>query len=127
MLIMNAHILHSKFATEKLKHVTFREVIAKWLIASVHPQVKVPEMPSDHGKCRLKGRHFLQKIPCKIGKPTVPLSCKICSRGKKLAASKSLPTKITRSSFHCKVCKVALHVDPCFELYHTKTNHHDYV
>ena len=55
--------------------------------------------------------HFLSKIPPhSSGKPSQH-ECIVCSHKKQNGRN--------TTTYHCKQCKVALCVMPCFELYHT--------
>ncbi len=62
---------------------------------------------------RLKGKHFLERIP-NLGRR----DCVVCSENTK---------KRVRSSYQCKTCipKVALCEIDCFESYHTKVIYRD--
>ena len=63
---------------------------------------------------RLVGKHFPTHLPpCSSGRSRQSV-CAVCS-GKK-------GRKKVTSCYQCKACKVAMCIEPCFELYHTKTD-----
>ena len=127
MLLMNAFILHSKFGDEKLSHFAFRQRIAEYLLKSCAAPPANEEQNMDDTDTRLRGRHFIERIPAQFGKRSYPLVCKVCFRGKKLSKSKGLPQRKKSTSFRCSSCRVPLCIEPCFRLYHEKENYHDYI
>lgn len=61
---------------------------------------------------RLSGRHFLRKIVAtKI----------VCSKACRQAEGRKRPGRQT--SYECEMCNVALGIEPCFEIYHTKQDY----
>eukprot|EP00731_Ephydatia_muelleri_P003594 Em0001g3594a len=111
--IANASILYNITNAKPLTQMDFRIELAKGLL---------------QGHTRRQGRHFTvsQELPLRLterpfaekvdtdtphgGRPR----CEVCrARGKKRSQTK----------YRCKVCKVPLHLEDCFETYHTKLNY----
>ena len=114
LAIVNAYILYQMSTqTEKhMSHVQFRIKLATQMLTragiDLTSTVSSPRLPPH---ARLHERHFLAKLPPRSsGKPS-QYECIVCSH-KKHNGRKT-------TTYHCKQCKVALCVVPCFELYHT--------
>ncbi|PSN31908.1 hypothetical protein C0J52_23569, partial [Blattella germanica] len=64
--------------------------------------------------------HFPSKIPPTQNKASPSRRCKVCyDLGNRNLKGK----KRGESCYVCKKCKVALHVDDCFEIFHTQLNY----
>ena len=78
---------------------------------------------SAEGLTRLQpGYHFPEKIQGTEKKTNITRSCAVCFPAQKMILARSgekrkRPGK--ESSFQCTVCKVALCIQDCFQLYHT--------
>ena len=132
LCINNAYILYKKNTRKPVPHDTFIEYLAKNLINSSLESrtltVTRPRSPLTDTTNRLQGRHF----PSYIGKVSTKSGskmCVACNFGKKHMTAKGytnakLPHKLT--SYMCKICNVPLCIYPCFELYHTKDEYHNY-
>ena len=124
MLVMNAFILNKKFGVMQMGHSEFREHLATKLIerATCTPPRAMTEdvnMDLDETTRRLTGRHFPKKMATENGKAKM-LRCKVCSVGKKKAKDGHTVSR-KKTAYQCQQCGVALCVDPCFKIYHTKT------
>ena len=107
------HPVSNVYLTERnMSHVKFQIKLATQMFtrASIDhtSSASFPQLPQD--AC-LHDHHFLGKIPpCLSGKPSQH-ECIVCSHKKQNSRKTTI--------YHCKQCKVALCVLPCFELYHT--------
>ena len=108
--IANTSILYNITNAKPLTQMDFRIELAKGLL---------------QGHTRRQGRHFTvsQKLPLRLtehpfaekvdtdtphgGRPR----CEVCR------------AKRSQTKYRCKVCKVPLHLEDCFETYHTKLNY----
>ncbi|PSN43124.1 hypothetical protein C0J52_10482 [Blattella germanica] len=91
--------------------------------------VNLPEYPSKGrpsdgiSPMRLQGKywgHFPSKIPPTQNKASPSRRCKVCyDLGNRNPKGK----KRGESCYVCKKCNVALHVDDCFEIFHTQLNY----
>ena len=125
--ILNAYILYKEQTRSPVLHRTFRRELVKELIRSsgISPSQTPRGRPrrSAEGLTRLQaGSHFPEKIQGAGKKSNISRSCVVCfSAQKKILArtgeKRKRPGK--ESSFQCNVCKVALCIQDCFQLYHT--------
>ena len=67
---------------------------------------------------RLSGRHFLRKI---VATKTVCRLCIVCSKACRQAEGRKRPGR--QISYECGQCNVALCIEPCFAIYHTKQDY----
>lgn len=118
MTIFNSYVVFTS-ANNNLnkKRITFSEYktnLAEQILESVTLRPKVsPGRKSDHNPMRLHGRHFLGVIPPTPNKEAPTKRCCVC-----------LKRGLRRETRHqCKQCLVALHLEGCFELYHTSVNY----
>ena len=122
MCIVNSSILYNKVKGLKIPVTQFMQNLSEDLVAVEDD----PPMASTNGNSgnqlsRLAtGKHFLEKIPPPPGKKRLQKCCKVCGdRGKKETG------KFVRkdTSYQCCECKVALCINPCFKLFHSKKNY----
>ena len=123
--IRNAYILYKERTQSPVLHRTFCRELVKELITSsgISPSLT----PSGHqrrsGLTHLQpGYHFPEKILGTGKKTNITRSCAVCFPAQKKILARTgekrkRPGK--ESSFHCTVCKVALWIQDCFQLYHT--------
>nr|XP_039256375.1 uncharacterized protein LOC120333089 [Styela clava] len=99
----------------------FEEVIYK-LTCEAH-SVTTSQSHQVASHVRLSGRHFPKLNAAGAGRQHVQRSCHVCSkkdRSKRQEEGAGTGTKNRNwTQYHCPICNVFLHVDPCFELYHT--------
>ena len=111
--VLNAYIVHKATAAKKLSHRVFRRDLAKQLVqlVPITPSLRPPLAVGQSSLFRLTARHFAKKIEPKPGakKQNPQRECVVCSE----------PAKRKFSRFECRCCDVGLHIDPCFEVYHT--------
>ncbi|KAL4120990.1 hypothetical protein QTP88_013581 [Uroleucon formosanum] len=69
---------------------------------------------------RLKGRHFISKIPPTLSKVHPRRVCKVCAEKAKRSTGNRGRKE---TSYYCSSCNTPLCVDECFEIYHIKQNY----
>ena len=126
MLLMNSFILNNKFG-KKMTHIAYREHLAAYLLQSalqrnVTQVLDELQMPPN-GLERLHGKHYLEHIPAKGDKRSIPLTCKVCFIGKKEAKKRNKAQKKKMTSYRCNICRVAICLEPCFRAYHEYENY----
>ncbi|GFO35124.1 PiggyBac transposable element-derived protein 4-like [Plakobranchus ocellatus] len=111
--VLNAYIVHKATATRKLSHRIFRRDLAKQLVKFIPfcQEIRPAVCPGQSSLFRLTARHFPRFIHPKPGakKQNPQRMCVVCSE----------PNKRTYTRYQCPSCDVGLHIDPCFEIYHT--------
>ena len=125
MCMLNANILHNKFASKKMSSEVFRKFVATCLlkegeaVSNATPQRRTPLRVVSPNRRIVPGSHFLRPIPGAPDVPGVPARkknpqkrCKLCAKRKKRSCTR----------YWCEQCKVALCLYPCFEIFHTKTD-----
>ena len=126
LTILNAYILYKESTQSPVLHRIFRRELVKQLITSsgISPSLTPRGRPrrSAEGLTRLQpGSHFPEKIQGTGMKTNISRSCAVCFPAQKILArtgeKRKRPGK--ESSFQCTVCKVALRIQDCFQLYHT--------
>ena len=110
--ILNAYIVHKATAVKKLSHRLFRRDLAAQLVQFCFVCVSRPIGTGQSSLHRLTARHFPRLIPAKPNakRQNPQRECVVCSERPKRKFSR----------FQCEECDVGLHVDRCFELYHTR-------
>ena len=111
MLMLNAFILHNKFATEKTTHEGFREAVVKNLVEEgikTYNLTSPPQISYRYEEdLRLSERHYPSFIPAAIGakraRPTRP--CHVCAN---LLVVDGVKLSKRWSSYWCSECKKAL-------------------
>ena len=97
--LCNAHKLYKMQTTDPLSYPDFRLEVVRGLLKL---DLIDCEQTCQTGHLRFTGRHYPKKAEQN--------QCHFC-----------VMTKIRRrSSYVCNICQVALCIDPCFEIYHTK-------
>ena len=127
LTILNAYILYKESTQSPVLHRIFRRELVKQLITSsgISPSLTPRGRPrrSAEGLTRLQpGYHFPEKIQGTGKKTNITRSCAVCFPAQKKILARTgekrkRPGK--ESSFQCTVCKVALCIQDCFQLYHT--------
>ena len=111
--IVNASVLYNIVNTEQLTQLEFRVEVANGLLEGYTRRQPRHYTVSQELPLRLTERPFPEKVDTDTphgGRPR----CEVCrARGKKRSQTK----------YRCKVCKVPLHLEDCFETYHTKLNY----
>ena len=132
MVILNSYILNKKYSIKKMRHSSYREYIAKYLLTTslttaTYTKNKIP-VPIDNSPLRLTGRHFITKIesvPGAINKYPVR-KCVVCNFTPKQLNRKGhrgLKLQLKYSLYCCRICGgVTLCISPCFEIFHTVNN-----
>ena len=113
--IYNSFIIWKKLNSQsKLTNLQFRLQLVDAIIMH-HLTEKGSNRPGPSGKdrdpLRLKERHFISHIPLSNNK-RVRKKCVRCTSMEKR----------TDTSFQCAPCNVALCIEPCFQIYHTRKN-----
>jgi hypothetical protein len=116
MCMINSFIVYHKISgKKKTGYSDFRTCIAQQLLESAQlPEYSVRGRPSSSTTpMRLQAKawaHFPMHIPPTEKRKNVTKRCVVCySRGKR-----------SESALQCKKCDVALHLEECFEVYHTQ-------
>ncbi|PNF41852.1 hypothetical protein B7P43_G15799 [Cryptotermes secundus] len=116
MTMLNASIIHRALNPQKKRerYTSFRVNIAEEMLL----KIKLPSYPTrgclsqGNKPLRLQSMqwaHFPSKIPPTNKKAAPSRRCKVCStRGVR-----------KETCYECEQCKIALHVDDCFKIYHT--------
>lgn len=111
--ILNSYFIYQTKTGKNISVADFqlnlcREMLQKYYSSEMKKKGGRPSSGDD--PLRLKERHFPKKIPPTEKKMNPSRRCAICKPKRK------------ETSYFCKKCDVALCVQPCFELYHTKKN-----
>lgn len=119
MCIFNSFtVYHKMTGKKKANYSDFRINIAQQLLEAVQlPEYSVRGRPSSSTTpIRLQAKawaHFPMHIPSTEKKKKVTKRCVVCySRGKR-----------SENVWQCKNCGVALHLEECFEVYHTQQSY----
>ena len=115
LCIVNANIMYNTSNPQKpLSQLNFRQSLILSLLED-HTR-RMPQRhyaPNRELPTRLTERPFPEQIKSDTphgGRP----KCEVCrSRGKR-----------SQTRYQCKLCKTPLHLDTCFEIYHTVLNYH---
>ncbi|GFO03110.1 PiggyBac transposable element-derived protein 4 [Plakobranchus ocellatus] len=111
--VLSAYIVHKAIAARKLSHRIFRRDLAKQLDQFIPfcQEIRPAACSGQSSLFRLAVQHFPRFILPKPGakKQNPQRMCVVCSE----------PNKRTYTRCQCPSCDVGLHVDPCFEIYHT--------
>ena len=112
--IVNANILYNELSGTPINQLDFRVSIISSLLEG--HTLNLPQRhyaPTRELPTRLSERPFPIKIVADTphgGRP----QCEVCrSRGKR-----------SQTRYKCKVCNTPLHIDDCFEIYHTVLYYH---
>ena len=131
MLLLNAHILNSKYGCKKLYHQAYMEYIANYLITegSVNCSLKRPPVQCHSSQNDTQGTvakpmdlHLPQLIPRTEGskrKPSRP--CFACNGSWSDIWAKRIPKRCT--GIWCGTCKKPLCISSCFKIFHTEENY----
>jgi hypothetical protein len=121
LTLYNSSVIHQLKTGKKQTISEFRvniaeQIIEKSSLATV-PYYNEVGRPSTSGDTpsRLKAKnwgHFVEKIPA-TSKARNARRCKVCTAN----------NKRSETVWWCKKCEVPLHIENCFELYHTKTKY----
>ena len=113
LCLVNAQILYNTVHGNKLTQMDFRIAVAKALLNGYSKHQPKHFTVQQQLPLRLTERPFIERVPADTpygGRP----QCEVCrARGKKRS----------QTQYRCKVCKVPLHLEDCFETYHTKLNY----
>ena len=124
--ILNSYILYKERTRSPLLQRVFRRELVKELVCSsgISPSSTPRGRPRRSVECltRLQaGSHFPEKIQGTEKKTNITRSCIVCFPApKKILARVGEKRKRPgrELSFQCNVCKVALWIQNCFQLYH---------
>lgn len=111
--LANANILYNRASQKPMNHMDFRLSVAKALLEGhVATYQQRNSSTSSDLPLRLNSRCFLEQIPKETQYGGLH-QCVVCrSRGRR-----------SQTRYRCKNCLVALHVEGCFELFHTKLDY----
>ena len=125
--ILNAYILYKQRTQSPVLQRTFQRELVKELVRnsgishSLTPRGR-PRRSAEGLTCLQVGGHFPEKILGTGKKSNITRACVVCFPAqkkilKRTGDKRKRPGK--ESSFQCSVCKVALCMQDCFQLYHT--------
>lgn len=111
MCLFNAYVVFCKLNIKKKMHFSeFKTCLAEQLLETTEIRIKVsPGRKSANNPMRLQGRHFPMTIPPTENKQCPSKRCCVCLKN-------GLRKEVR---VQCKQCLVPLHMDGCFERYHT--------
>jgi len=125
--VLNSYIFYKERTRSPVLQRVFRRELVKELVSSSGLSTSLT--PRGHprrsaeGLARLQaGNHFPEKIQGTGKKSNITRSCVVCFPAQKkiLARTGEKRNRPGReSSFQCSVCKVALCIQDCFQLYHS--------
>jgi len=109
--VLNSLVIYRQNGGRNVDHLTFRIELVEGLLAKYSVQRKVPGHHDGYSNIkRLTERHFPRRIPPTENKCKPTRRCVVCSKHKKRR----------ETVYYCQDCDVALCVDGCFEVYHTR-------
>ena len=107
--IVNANILYNEVSNKPMAQLDFRIAIILSLLEGHSPRVQQCHyVPNRELPMRLTERPFPEKIQATTPSGGRP-QCEVC-RAKGIRS---------QTRHRCKICKTPLHIDNCFEAYHT--------
>ena len=108
--LVNANILYNLTAPKPLTHMEFRLAVAASLLEGHIPRTDRRISATTRVlPLRMTERPFPECIPHDTKYGGCP-QCEVCrARGKR-----------SQTRYRCKLCKTPLHINDCFEIYHTK-------
>ncbi|XP_022802105.1 piggyBac transposable element-derived protein 4-like [Stylophora pistillata] len=129
--ILNPYILYKQRTRSPVLQRTFRRELVKELARnsgishSLTPRGR-PRRSAEGLTCLQVGGHFPEKIMGTGKKSKITRACVVCFPAqkkilKRAGEKRKRPGK--ESSFQCSVCKVALCIQDCFQLFHTVQNY----
>ena len=125
--VLNSYILCKERTRSPVLQRVFRRELVKELVGSsgistsLNPRGR-PRRSVEGLTCLQAGNHFPEKIQGTGKKSNITRSCFVCFPAQKkiLARTGEKRKRPGReSSFQCSVCKVALCIQDCFQLYHS--------
>ncbi|GFO18783.1 PiggyBac transposable element-derived protein 4 [Plakobranchus ocellatus] len=123
--LIQSHILSNKYGKIKGQQIQPLDIFVKAVIKG-WVDACAPECPAIGPLTtldRLNGKHFVTYVPSPPEKTTTSYrNCKVCY-DKALKAGKSPKAKRKQIKFWCNKCSVALFLEPCFKLFHTKRDY----
>lgn len=114
--MFNSFVVYKKLSGKSKQHFSeYKTNLAEQITQSIRLRPRTsPGRPSTSNPMRLQGRlHFPMTIPATPSKPMPTKRCLVCS-------SKGLRREVR---IQCSKCVVPLHIDGCFEAYHTLVNY----
>ena len=109
--IVNANILYNEVADKAMTQLDFSVALARSLLEGHRPKTaqRYYTMDRESLPMRLSERPIPERIPSDTphgGRP----QCEVCGARKKGRC---------QTRYRCKVCQTPLHIEQCFETYHT--------
>ena len=109
--LVNANILYNEASPKPLHHMDFRLAVAKSLLEN-HAGSTYFQSVNNDLPLRLTSRCFPERIP-KNTQYAGHHQCVVCGAKRKRSQTR----------YRCKTCQVALHIEDCFEVFHTKRDY----
>lgn len=118
---VNSFILHKKTQNVKNENLRLRNFMINLASQLANQSDSYPRFNEvSNSENRLKGRHFISKIPPTLSKAHPRRVCKVCAEKAKRSTGNRGRKE---TSYYCSSCNKPLCVDECFEIYHTKQNY----
>ncbi|KAL4152744.1 hypothetical protein QTP88_000577 [Uroleucon formosanum] len=118
---VNSFILHKKTKKVKNENLRLRNFMINLASQLANQSDSYPRFHEvSDSENRLKGRHFISKIPPTLSKAHPRRVCKVCAEKAKRSTGNRGRKE---TSYYCSSCNTPLCVDECFEIYHTKQNY----
>ena len=112
LAVLNGYLLYKKSTQHPiLQRVFRRELVKQFVEASqcTSNETRGRKVQSADLLKRLTDRHFITHLPATPKRLHAKKHCVVCLK--------------RQTTYCCKQCKTALCVEPCFELYHTKSDY----
>ena len=125
--VLNSYIMYKENVQRPVSFRVFRKKLIAQLVGFASQtetrQPAAPGRPKSQQLERLSGRHFPSRIP---GAKPIPKACVVCNSAMRqidtaAGVKRRRPGRMSR--IWCADCGVALCVEPCFQLYHTKQDY----
>lgn len=132
LAVLNAYILYKSTDQHPVQQRVFRrELVAQMVTAAevTGPGSRGRKRVSAENLQRLSARHFICHLPATEKRSHGKRQCIVCGPAEaeifKLQHPGVKPPKRTgrETCFQCQQCHVALCIEPCFQLYHTKSEY----
>ena len=119
MVILNGHVLNREFGHQNnVSHYEYRYILVGALLE--YTEVPQPLQPVGHPN-NIRHAHWPERLPkSNKNNQTKTRKCKFCYVSQKKATREHLQPHDKSTTIICSVCKVALCIYPCFQLYHVQ-------
>lgn len=132
LAVVNSYLLYKHQTPNAVQQRTYRRELVSQLIQTAEvsgPPQRGRKRPAAEVMQRLHGRHFPSHLPPTNKRQCAKRRCVVCGPAEMEIFKSSnpgvpVPNRTGReTTYECRQCKVALCVDPCFEIFHTKAEY----